>query len=156
MRTIAIFTLCVFTAAVLPEINQPHAKTMANIEAGERCRFTGVAPFAFDTIPRLTNKKPGKMNKKSSEIKGIYSAVPNPCLTKPCLPGLSAAITTPEEVYFLLKNGNLCNDGYSWPGFTPNHGDTVAVKGRVQPMRDIDGNPFQAIEVEEIYKPTLN
>ncbi len=147
MRTITIVVL-----SVLPVVFMPGALTEITIGATVRHPVSGVAPFAPDTRTRITHKKPKPVKQQITTLHGTFLAAANPCLTKPCLPGLAAAIKSGNNTLFLLKNGKLCSDDFSWEGFTPNQADSIVVQGLTHTATDINGNPYQTIEVITLLK----
>lgn len=92
------------------------------------------------------------MKQQITTLHGTFLVAANPCLTKPCLPGLAAAIKTGSNTLFLLKNGKFCSDDFSWEGFTPNQADSIIVQGLTDSATDINGNPYQTIEVITLLK----
>ncbi len=78
-------------------------------------------------------------------IEGTLTLLPNPCTTKPCLPGLAFAVMADDGApYFLAKN-----DGFYMHGVPdmPEPGDKVVATGSVQEKRDVTGKAFKAIEL---------
>lgn len=144
------FSIRTITIVVLLVV--PGAPTDITIGAIVRHLVSGVAPFAPDTLTRINHKKPRPVKQQITTLHGTFLAAANPCLTKPCLPGLAAAIKTGNNTLFLLKNGKLCSDDFSWEGFTPNQADSIVVQGLTDTATDINGNPYQTIEVVTLFK----
>lgn len=88
------------------------------------------------------------MSNNTKEISGIYSLEPNPCLTKPCLPGIIPAIKVEKALYFLVIDGHYVDDNFTWKGRTPEVGETITVKGKVSTKLDINNEKFLIIEIE--------
>ncbi|HCE57108.1 MAG TPA: hypothetical protein DER09_04720 [Prolixibacteraceae bacterium] len=137
---------------IVPAAPIPRDLTDTTNGATVRHRVSGVAPFAPDTLTRFTHKKPKPVKQKTTTLHGTFLVAANPCLTKPCLPGMAAAVKTGNNTLFLLKNGKLCSDDFSWEGFTPNQTDSIDVQGFINTATDINGNPYQTIEVLTLRK----
>ncbi len=137
---------------MVPVTQIPRDQLITNIDATVRHRVSGVAPFAPDTITHFTHIKPKTVKQQTTTLRGTFLVAANPCLTKPCLPGLAAAIKTGNDTLFLLKNGKLCSGDFSWEGYTPNHADSIVVQGQTDTATDISGNPYQTIEVLTLRK----
>jgi hypothetical protein len=122
------------------------------------CKSTRVttASFTFYKNPAFTccvqKTKPENMKNKTIEIKGIYTLVPNPCLTQPCLPGMAGAVKTGEGIYFLLKDGHFTDDGFFWEDVSPQHGDTLIINGIPDTMTDVKGEEFKVMKMISIIK----
>lgn len=80
-------------------------------------------------------------------IAGRYAFVPNPCTTRPCLPGMAWAVQAQDAPYFLTVQGRWFAQERSWNGYTPAAGDAVTVTGSVEQRLDVDGRPYLCIEV---------
>jgi hypothetical protein len=81
-------------------------------------------------------------------ITGTLTLLPNPCTTKPCLPGMAFAVIADDSVrYFLTRDGGfyMLNSGASKN--IPAPGDKVVASGDVQEKQDIAGNIFTTIEI---------
>ena len=83
---------------------------------------------------------------QTTTIAGIYTSVPNPCTTFPCLPGVTCSI---DGVYHLTYGGSwitMC-EGFSWPGYIGHEGDFVEAQGEVTEGREFFGEKFYLMEV---------
>lgn len=81
-------------------------------------------------------------------ITGTLALLPNPCTTKPCLPGMAFAVIADDSVqYFLTKGGGFYMLGSGESNKMPAPGDKVVASGDVQERRDIAGNIFTTIEL---------
>ncbi len=84
-------------------------------------------------------------------ITGRYAYVPNPCTTKPCLPGMAYAINAKGTDYFLTVNGRSFSENRPWNRNPPPlRGDEVDVTGKVSKQKDIRGDEFRTIEVASL------
>ncbi len=83
-------------------------------------------------------------------ITGRYAYVPNPCTTKPCLPGMVYAINAKGTDYFLTVNGRWFSENRPWNEYTPSPGDEVDVTGKVSKQKDVRGDEFRTIEVASL------
>ena len=94
---------------------------------------------------------------------GEYLMVGNPCTTDPCLPCMVWAVWAGGVYYHLTMHGAWLGGGepYSWDGYTPAHGDRVAVFGEVSEGEDIFGKTFYNLEVDwlkpaqQVYLPLV-
>jgi len=84
---------------------------------------------------------------KNQSVTGIYTQVPNPCLTKPCLPGMVPAVKTGNQVCYLLTNGHFLPDDFIFGDYSPNQGEKVEIVGIKGTMTDIFGETFYVIEL---------
>jgi len=80
-------------------------------------------------------------------ITGHYALAPNPCTTKPCLPGMAYAVNVNGSDYFLTVGGRWFSQNRSWDGYMAELGDTVIVTGEVSERKDIRQEAFLTIEV---------
>lgn len=87
------------------------------------------------------------------EISGIYVLEPNPCLTKPCLPGVIPAIRTEKKIYFLVIEGHYADEPFIWQGKQPKVGEAIRLKGRICTKTDINNEEFYIIELEPKEQP---
>lgn len=78
-------------------------------------------------------------------LTGVLSLVPNPCTTRPCLPGLALAVVVGPTPYFLTRNGKLCRDDDALGRRAP-VGAKVRVSGAVETSRDVNDCLFHTIE----------
>ena len=84
------------------------------------------------------------MTDRATKITGKLELVPNPCTTKPCLPGLAFAVVVDDRVpYFLTNDGrfqmqNAVN--------LPSPGEIVVAVGRVDDQKDVNDNAFKTLE----------
>lgn len=86
--------------------------------------------------------------KAPKTITGTLALLPNPCTTKPCLPGMALAIIADDSVrYFLTRNGGFYMLDSGESDKLPTPGDHVIASGDVQEKHDIDGNTFTTIEI---------
>ena len=84
----------------------------------------------------------------TDEATGKLELLPNPCTTKPCLPGLALAVVSEDRVArFLTRNGRF----YMQPtADLPSPGERVVVVGTLREQKDVDGKSFQTIEVSSV------
>ncbi len=82
----------------------------------------------------------------------IYTAIGNPCLTIPCIPGIVSAVNTNDTNYILTKNDNWFSGDFSWNGYIPLPDDSVLVKGISTNRTDIFGKKYFTLEVLEFTK----
>lgn len=129
------------------------------IVKGRFCKpeWFATASFTFFENPAHTScyqkTKPVNMKNKTIEIKGIYTLVPNPCVTQPCLPGMAGAVKMGKTIYYLLKDDHFTDDGFFWGDVSPQHGDTLIIKGVPGTMTDIKGEEFKVIKMISVIKP---
>lgn len=83
-------------------------------------------------------------------IEGRYVCVPNPCTTRPCLPGMACAVECEGQNYVLTVAGRWFAQSRSWSGWTPSLGDRVKVIGRMSHHVDVHGDQFVTIEPRSI------
>ena len=83
-------------------------------------------------------------------ITGKYAFLPNPCTTKPCLPGMAYVLESSGQYFFLTMGGRWLDKPVERWGWTPELGDIVTLSGRVTQRRDVHGEPFLTIEVESL------
>jgi len=88
------------------------------------------------------------MNHPIKEISGTFTLEPNPCLTKPCLPGVIPAIRTEKIIYFLVVEGHYANDPFTWQGRQLKIGETIRLKGKVSTKTDINKEKFYTLDLE--------
>ena len=86
----------------------------------------------------------------STTIRGTLELVPNPCTTRPCIPGLALAVVVDGVPYFLTENEALCMQGRNWSRELPDPGEPVAVTGEVEAQLDVNDCRFLTIEVAGI------
>ncbi|MGK7914653.1 MAG: hypothetical protein AB4038_03785 [Prochloraceae cyanobacterium] len=84
-------------------------------------------------------------------VTGEYTFVPNPCTTKPCLPGFIFALQVNETYYYLMVEGQWLWETQSWDGFVPQVGQTVKVSGEISEQIDTAGQVFYNLEVISLY-----
>jgi len=80
-------------------------------------------------------------------IRGVYSYVSNPCMTKPCLPGMVFAVLAKGTYYYLTIQGRMIFENRSWEGYSPEPGAIITVEGYLRTQEDIMGKKFFEIEV---------
>lgn len=80
-------------------------------------------------------------------IRGVYSYVSNPCITKPCLPGMVFAVLAKGTYYYLTIQGRMIFENRSWEGYSPEPGAIITVEGYLRTQEDIMGKKFFEIEV---------
>ncbi len=90
--------------------------------------------------------------KNTKRIKGIFSILPNPCLTKPCLPGLVQALTAEKSIYYLVSDGHFVEESFVWKDCSPMAGESVSVQGLVSERKDVYGQKFRIVEVIAIIR----
>jgi hypothetical protein len=88
--------------------------------------------------------------KKKITITGVCSLEANPCLTKPCLPGMVLALKTENAIYYLQTEGNFLEDGFKWKGNSLKPGKLLEIKGTAGKMTDIFEVPFMIIEINSL------
>lgn len=79
-------------------------------------------------------------------IHGTLELVPNPCTTRPCLPGLAFAVVADGVPYFLTKGGALCMQDRAWDDELPAPGTPISVKGTVEERWDMNNCRYITIE----------
>ena len=90
-------------------------------------------------------------------ITGTVALLPNPCTTKPCLPGMALAVIANDGVrYFLTKDGGFYMQDSGESKQMPAPGDKVVARGDVQEKLDITGNTFTTIEVTTLRQTNTN
>ena len=89
-------------------------------------------------------------NEENTTITGQYVFAPNPCTTRPCLPGMTYAIESGGQFFIITLGGCWSDQAHDWNGWTPSVGDVVCVTGTIRRQTDISGNPFFTIEVESL------
>jgi len=85
--------------------------------------------------------------KDLSKITGHYTLTGNPCTTTPCLPGMACAVSVNERNIYLTVNDNFLPESQSWDNYTPQVGDKVILTGYLRENIDINGDPYQTLEV---------
>jgi hypothetical protein len=83
---------------------------------------------------------------KPQAITGVFTLVPNPCTTRPCLPGMAWAVVVGDTPYFLAKDGKLCRQNDAWDGSAPAPGALVTATGTVKEEYDINHCLFRTLE----------
>lgn len=83
-------------------------------------------------------------------ITGKCVFLPNPCTTKPCLPGMAYAVESDGQPLFLTRSGRWSAIPLGWNGFVPDVGDIITVIGQVTQRADVRGQPFLTIEVDSL------
>lgn len=97
-----------------------------------------------------TNKiKTSNMNEIMT-ITGICSLEPNPCLSKPCLPGMVLGVKTKETIYFIRQDGHFVDENFQWKGIPLMSGDELEIKGKTGIMTDIFEERFFVIEINSL------
>ncbi len=91
------------------------------------------------------------MTSEVSEITGKLELLPNPCTTKPCLPGLAFAVVADGVPYFLSSNGGFVMHNADLPPA----GETVVAVGVVLEAMDVNGNPFKTIKLKSVVTTAL-
>ena len=72
----------------------------------------------------------------------------NPCLTVPCLPGISATLRTPEALYFLTHQDILYREAtILWGDISCSPGDSIVVRGMTTARQDVWGEAYQTLEI---------
>lgn len=81
---------------------------------------------------------------------GPLVLAPNPCVTRPCLPGMALAISVGGELCFITRQGALQFDtsALGSPGLTVGH--VVVANGTMSEISDVHGEVFPAIEITSI------
>jgi hypothetical protein len=89
------------------------------------------------------------MRTEVTETTGKLELLPNPCTTKPCLPGLALAVVTTEGAsHFLTRDGKFYM--HSNAVDTPSPGEMVVAVGFVQERQDVYGKSFKTIDVQSL------
>ena len=84
------------------------------------------------------------MTEKATKTTGKLELVPNPCTTKPCLPGLALAVVVDDRVpYFFTRNGRLQMQNAV---DLPSPGERVVAVGQVTDQKDVNDNVFKTLE----------
>ena len=81
---------------------------------------------------------------------GRYVMVPNPCTTRPCLPGMAYALQTPTDRYYLTRAGRWSATATAWGGYAPQIGDPIYVTGVVDDHVDAFGKPYLTLEAASV------
>ena len=90
-------------------------------------------------------------------ITGTLALLPNPCTTKPCLPGMAFAVIADDSVqYFLTRDGGFYILGSGESKNMPTPGDKVVASGDVQEKHDVAGNIFTTIEITALRQAKTN
>lgn len=98
----------------------------------------------------IASTEAGESEDAIHTITGAYSFIGNPCVTRPCLPGMVYAVISNHKSYYITINGSFLSDNLSYRGYSPEPGALVAVKGYLSSHKDIYGNAFYKIEVVSI------
>jgi hypothetical protein len=85
-------------------------------------------------------------NGKRQTLVGTLTLVPNPCTTRPCVPGMAFAVIVGDTPYFLTKDGRLCMSNYAWAPTAPTLGAQVTATGVVAENSDVNDCLFRVIE----------
>ena len=82
--------------------------------------------------------------------RGPLVLAPNPCTTRPCLPGMALAIDAGGELCFITRQGSMQPDTSTLgsPGLTI--GQIVIATGTASDITDVRGEVFRAIEITAI------
>jgi len=97
------------------------------------------------------------MDQAPKAITGTLALLPNPCTTKPCLPGMALAVIANDGVqYFLTKDGGFYMQDSGESKQMPAPGDRVVARGDVQEKLDITGHKFTTIEVTTLQQVNAN
>ncbi len=83
----------------------------------------------------------------STTLRGTLEFVPNPCTTRPCIPGLALAVVVDGVPYFLTDNEALCMHGSDRGRELPASGKPVVVTGEVETRLDVNDCRFLTIDV---------
>jgi hypothetical protein len=84
------------------------------------------------------------MTEEATKTTGKLELVPNPCTTRPCLPGLAFAVVVDDRVpYFLTRDGRLQMQNAV---DLPSPGERVVAVGCVRDQKDVNGNAFKILE----------
>jgi hypothetical protein len=73
--------------------------------------------------------------------------LPNPCTTRPCLPGLTLAVDGPAGRHFLKRSKTWIADPEQLAAGLA-AGDEVTVTGEGSSATDVDGQGFRTLTVE--------
>ena len=87
------------------------------------------------------------MTTQATETTGKLELVPNPCTTKPCLPGLAFAVVANGVPYFLTRNGRFYMQNET---DLPSPGGIFVVAGKVRDQKDVNGNAFKTVELTSL------
>lgn len=87
-------------------------------------------------------------------LHGQVVLVPNPCTTRPCLPGMALAIrATPgsgeQGLWYLVRDGAFLTDPESPPG-TPPVGTLARASGVAHTHVDVNGDPYTTFETDTL------
>ena len=92
----------------------------------------------------------GKDCTMSEAITGELRFVANPCTTEPCLPGMTFALLSAGETYYLTRAGAWVGETPEWEGYALTPGDRVTVTGDTTEKRDSHGAVFLELDAEAI------
>ena len=88
------------------------------------------------------------MTEEATTITGKLELVPNPCTTRPCLPGLAHAVVVDDRVpYFLTSDGRFRMQNAV---DLPPPGERVVAVGQVRDQKDVNDNAFKTLEFSSL------
>ncbi len=108
------------------------------------CLCHSILFFAIAAVNTMSCNPPATLT-------GEYSYITNPCITEPCLPGMTFAVLSADTYYYLTVNGLGLAENRSWDGYTPAVGELVTVTGYLQEEKDIFHQSFYTVEVLSLH-----
>jgi hypothetical protein len=92
---------------------------------------------------------PGEPAGRVASVRGTVQVLPNPCTTRPCLPGMALALEATTGTWYLVRNRAFVDD-LGVLGGSKEVGQQVTVTGRTAQRHDVDGEVFRTIELDQI------
>ncbi len=89
---------------------------------------------------------------KISYVVGVLRIAPNPCLSRPCVPGQVYALKSNGVLYILAHEGKWFqgNEDFIWDNQKVATSDLIHVEGNITVEMDVDRNKYLQIELEAI------
>ena len=91
-----------------------------------------------------------------STYSGKITYIPNPCLTKPCLPGVVFGLKTTLNNHVLSINAKWFNNRLIIDNIEYFVDDEVEITGIMTTKQDVNSNGYTELEIHAIKKLTSN
>ena len=89
---------------------------------------------------------------KISYVVGMLRLAPNPCLSRPCMPGQVYALESNGVFYILAHEGIWfqASEDFIWDNQKISTTDPIHVEGNITVEMDVDKNKYLQIDLEAI------